>query len=134
MGILIYDVNSYLQNNLPAPYTGIDIQPMVGAADTAAPHILYHWLPSKRNVERYYIRRDFIIYNIYDTDAERLFDITNEMEKLFNLADTIQGQIPSDDNRTLWCEWRGGTTTAPIMREGWYKMSFEIWVGYVPLA
>lgn len=134
MGLLIYDVNQYTKDNLPAPYTDIDIFPLVGYADSQPPFILYHWLPSKRNVERYWLRRDFVIYNIYDTDAARLFDLTNELEKLFNLADLIQGRIESTTNRVLWSEWRGGTTTAPILREGFYKMSFEIWIGYVPLT
>jgi len=133
MGILIYDINNYVKTELPAPYTNIDIYPMVGYAESQAPFMLYHWQPSKRNIERYYMRRDFIIYNIYDNDAARLFDLTNEMEKLFNLADLIQGRVASDTNRVLWSEWRGGMPTAPVMREGYYKMSFEVWIGYVLL-
>lgn len=134
MGLLIYDINDYVKNTLPAPYTGINIFPMVGYSEVAPPFMLYFWLPSKVNVESFYIRRDFIFYHIYDTDAARLFDITNEMEKIFNVADNIQGQVPSATNRVMWSEWRGGTPTAPITDEGFYKMSFEIWIGYVPIS
>lgn len=133
MGLVVYDVNEYIKNQLPAPYTDIAIYPMVGYADSEPPFMLYFWQPAKRNIERFYIRRDYIIYNIYDNDVERLYDITNEMEKLFNLGDEIQGKVPSENNRVLWSDWRGGTPTAPSMREGFYRMSFEVWIGYVPL-
>lgn len=134
MALLVYDINTYLKDNLPAPYDDIEIFPMVGYSEVDPPFMLYFWLPSKVNVERYYMRRDFIFYNIYDTDAERLFDIVNEMEKLLNVADAIQGQVDSTSNRVMWSEWRGGTPTAPLMDEGFYKMSFEVWIGYVPLS
>jgi len=134
MALLVYDINNYIKNNLPAAYDDIEIFPMVGYSEVAPPFMLYFWLPSKVNVERYYIRRDFIFYDIYDTDAARLFDLVNEMEKLFNLADEIQGQVDSSTNRVMWSEWRGGTPTAPMADEGFYKMSFEVWIGYVPLS
>lgn len=134
MGLLVYDINNYTKENLPPPFTGIDIYPMVGYSDSEPPFILYFWQPSKRNIERYYIRRDYIVYNIYDTDAERLFTLTDELEKLFNLGDNIQGRVSSSTNRVLWSDWRGAMSTAPTYREGFYKMAFEIWIGYVPLS
>lgn len=133
MGLLVYDMNSYVKNELPAPYTNIEIFPMVGYSEVDPPFILYDWFPSKVDVERYYMRRDFIMYNIYDRDAARLFDLVNEMEKILNLSDQIQGLVSSSTNRVLWCDWRGGTPTAPITDEGFYKVNFEVWVGYVPL-
>lgn len=134
MGLIIYDMNQYVKTQLPAPYTNIDIFPLVGYVDIDPPFMLYNWLPSKMNVERFYLRKDYITYTVYDTNADRLFDITNEMEKILNLADTMQGEVPSANNRVLWCDWHGGTSSPPIMIEGFYKMAFEICVGYVPLA
>lgn len=134
MGLVVYDINNYLKDSLTGDFANIDIHPLVGYSETSPPFMLYHWLPSKRNIERFYIRRDFIIYNMYDNDADRLFRLSEEMEQLLNLADGIQGKVESNSNRVLWSEWRGGTPSAPSVREGFYKMSFEVWIGYVPLS
>ena len=131
---LIYDINTYVKENLPAPYTDIEIVPLLGYSDTTPPYIAYQWLPSKLEQDRYYMLRDIIVYNIYDNNVDRMETLTEELKTLINQMDEIQGSVSSSGNRVLWSEWRGGTEMPPLERDGWYKTIFEFWIGYVPLS
>lgn len=131
MSLLPYDINSYILDNVS--YTNLTIEPNVGSADRTPPFMTYQYLPAKVHIEKYYQRKDIIIYTLFDTDVSRLYALSAELIELLNLADGAQGQIDSDDNRVLWVEWRGGTSFPPIDRDGFHRETFEIWVGYVPL-
>lgn len=131
---IIYDLNTYIKTSLPSPYTNISIVPLLGYSDSSPPFIAYQWLPAKKDADRYYMLKDIVVYNIYDTEVDRMEALTEELKTLINKMDKIQGSVSSSGHRVLWSEWRGGTEMRPLERDGFYKMIFEFWIGYIPLS
>lgn len=144
MNPFIFDINTYVKaDSTVTALAGraIPIRPLVGVEDDVDPFILYWWLPSIVSIDEYFINQDTFRYHILDKDAERGMRIQQAVRERLNLANNIQGKIPSTTGRVLWlAELRSGTGAfsaglgSPKEREGFYTLQLNFQVGYVPLV
>jgi len=145
MSAYIFDINSYVESDpaIKALNGGvnIDVYPLVGYEQTTAPFLLYWWMPGVFDVELYGVNVDSIRYHILDTNAERGFNIQRALKNRLNRGDAIQGQIPSNEGRALWCVQLASGTGAfnaglgsPTEREGFYEFQLNFQIGWAPLA
>lgn len=134
--ISVYDVNSYISNHsMITALLGrsINIYPTIGYGDKSGPFIVYDFLPSIPNVEAYWLRKDYILYTIYDTDIDRLFQLNEILFYLLGRGDEVAqtGGINGTDVRILSSIIEGSSIEPPDERDGWYKMRIEFCILHV---
>ena len=124
--MLIYSVNSYIQNNAQllttADKESLVIFPMVGYDEEVAPIVLYDYLPDIKDESMYYIHHDRVIYTVLDMDAERGFAVRNNIISLLNHSDNIQLQNIDDTyGRLLYMNLLRSIDHQPRQVEGYYR-------------
>jgi len=131
----ISDINAYIKSSATIQsYMGATpaIYPYVGYEGSTSPFIVYQWEPGIKSAELFEVRVDMVSYCILDIDAERGYQIREELIKLLNKADEIMEQIPSDDFRPLWCLLKRTLDRPPLEREGFYQFHSFFEIAYVP--
>lgn len=130
MPISVYDINEYLRNDSDlANIAGktMNFFPVVGYASETAPFVIYFYNPGIPSVEAFWNRFDTIRYSIYDSDADRLFQIAERFIDILGSGDTVQkpGGIAPDNVRVLSSQLLSSTVIEPIEKEGWYQMDLD---------
>lgn len=134
--ISVYDINNYLKANAAITSLAgksIDIFPTIGYADTDSPFIVYYFSPSIPSVESWWMRKDLILYNIYDVDMDRMLNIGEVMISLLSKGDEIAatGGVTGTDTRILSSEFVSSFVQPPSERDGWYRMDLEFNIYHV---
>jgi hypothetical protein len=126
MGISVFDVNTAIEGDSElsniAGKTIIPF-PVVATANESAPFVIYLYQPRVPDVEQYWLRCDLVRYSIFDTDAERLFNITERFLELLTVGENHT--IASNSARILSTYQTGSSLATPIEKEGWYRMNLD---------
>ena len=130
MPISVYDVNSYLKND--ATLTSIagkqmNFFPVIGYGTETAPFVIYYYNPGIPSVESYWNRYDTVRYSIYDSDVDRLFQISERMIALLGAGDKSgqSGGVPLGNVRVLSSQLLSSSLMEPLEKEGWYQMDLD---------
>ena len=130
MGISIYDVNSRLIGDatlISLAGKTMSFFPVIATNNEAAPFVTYLYQPRVPDVEQYWMRCDYIRYSIFDTDASRLFSLSERIINLLSIGDQVgqSGGISPSEVRPLASYMVGSSLAAPIEKEGWYRMNLD---------
>lgn len=136
MPISVYDINTFLKAD--ATLTSIagkvmNFFPVLGYGTETPPFVIYYYNPSIPSVESYWNRYDAIRYSVYDSDVDRLFQISERMIYLLGRGDQIQGTVPSSNVRVVSSQLVGTGLSEPLEKEGWYQMDLDFSVFSVSL-
>ena len=73
------------------------------------------------------MRKDIIRYSIFDTDADRLFRLSERVLEILGKADQVAqaGGITGTNSRILSSYQIGSSLVAPLEKEGWYRMNLD---------
>jgi len=134
--ISVYDINNYIKANTSITTLAgktIEIYPTLGYADTNSPFIVYYFSPSIPSVESWWMRKDLILYSIYDVDMDRMLNIGEVMISLLSKGDEIAGAggVTGTNTRILSAEFVNSFVEAPSERDGWYRMDLEFNIYHV---
>ena len=130
MGISVYDVNTRVRGDatlISLAGKTMSFFPVVATSGEAAPFVTYLYQPQVPNVEQYWVRCDYIRYSIFDTDASRLFALSERIINLLSIGDQVaqSGGIVPSEVRPLCSYMVGSSLAAPIEKEGWYRMNLD---------
>lgn len=130
MSISVYDVNTFLkEDSVLQEIAGktMNFFPVIGYGTEPPPFVIYYYNPSIPSVESYWNRNDNIRYSIYDSDADRLFQIAERMIYLLGRGDTVgkSGGIESDSRIFKAATFVGSHILTPLEKEGWYQMDLD---------
>lgn len=130
MAISVYDINTYLKNDTTIQTLAgktMNFFPVVATDGEPAPFVVYFYNPMVSNVETYWQRSDYIKYSIFDTDADRLFKISERFIDLLSIGDGVakQNGITSTTVRILSSVMTGSSLIAPLEINGWYRMNLD---------
>jgi hypothetical protein len=128
MPISVYSINTYLKADTTlANIAGkvMNFFPVIGYSTETAPFVIYYYNPHIPSVESYWNRYDAIRYSIYDSDVDRLFQISERLIKLLGEGDQIQGNVASSSVRVLSSQLVSSSLSEPIEKEGWYQMDLD---------
>lgn len=136
MPISVYDINTFLKAD--ATLTSIagkvmNFFPVLGYGTETPPFVIYYYNPAIPSVESYWNRYDAIRYSIYDSNVDRLFQISERMIYLLGRGDQIQGTVPSSNVRVVSSQLVGSGLSEPLEKEGWYQMDLDFSVFSVSL-
>ena len=136
MPISVYDINTFLKAD--ATLTSIagkvmNFFPVLGYGTETPPFVIYYYNPSIPSVESYWNRYDAIRYSVYDSNVDRLFQISERMIYLLGRGDQIQGTVPSANVRVVSSQVVGTGLSEPLEKEGWYQMDLDFSVFSVSL-
>lgn len=136
MPISVYDINTFLKAD--ATLTSIagkvmNFFPVLGYGTETPPFVIYYYNPSIPSVESYWNRYDAIRYSVYDSNVDRLFQISERMIYLLGRGDQIQGTVPSSNVRVVSSQLVGTGLSEPLEKEGWYQMDLDFSVFSVSL-
>jgi hypothetical protein len=128
MPISVYDINTFLKAD--ATLTSIagkvmNFFPVLGYGTETPPFVIYYYNPAIPSVESYWNRYDAIRYSVYDSDVDRLFQISERMIYLLGRGDQIQGTVPSSNVRVVSSQLVGTGLSEPLEKEGWYQMDLD---------
>lgn len=137
MANYIYDINTYLEG-VSALTTligaGWRARPLVAFEDDAAPIICYSYRPGIKSDNQYWWKIYNIDYSVFDTDADRCFNIGEAIIDALNQGDDIQQVIGSNNFIGKGSFLVNGDMDGPSQRDGWYKYSIRLRVSYVPVS
>lgn len=130
MAISVYDVNAHLKNDTDIQEIAgkvMNFFPVIATDGEPAPFVVYFYNPMVSNVETYWQRYDYIKYSIFDTDADRLFRISERFIDLLSIGDGVakQNGITSSTVRILSSIMVGSSLVAPLEINGWYRMNLD---------
>jgi hypothetical protein len=130
MAISVYDVNSHLKNDATMQQIAgktMNFFPVVATDGESAPFVVYYYNPRVSNVETYWERYDYIRYSIFDTDVDRLFNLSERFLDLLSIGDGVaqQGGITSSRVRILSSQQVGSSLVAPLELNGFYRMNLD---------
>jgi len=130
MSISVYDVNTFLKNDSTlANVAGktMNFFPVVATDGEPAPYVVYFYHPTVSNVETFWERADYVRYSVFDTDMNRLFQISNRVINLLSVGDGVNGQngITSNNYRILSSYQTGAGLVAPLEINGVYRMNLD---------
>ena len=130
MAISVYDINTYLKNDTTIQTLAgktMNFFPVVATDGEPAPFVVYFYNPMVSNVETYWQRHDYVKYSIFDTDADRLFKISERFIDLLSIGDGVakQNGITSTTVRILSSVMTGSSLIAPLEINGWYRMNLD---------
>lgn len=134
--IAVYDVNSYLKNDsVLETIAGKEMNffPVVATDAEPAPFVVYFWNPVIPDVEAYWQRYDIVKYSIFDTNADRLFRLSERFLELLGTGDQIaqSGGVNGTDVRVFASYLIGSNLIAPLEINGWYRMNLDFKITYV---
>lgn len=134
--ISVYDINAYIKDHSDITSLlgrELSIFPTIGYADETAPFVVYFFSPYIPNVEAFWSRRDVVIYEIYDTDMDRLLNIGEIIMDLLGKGDQISqpGGVAGTDVRILSTEVVSASVQGPMERDGWYMMEIQFNIHHV---
>jgi hypothetical protein len=130
MAISVYDVNAHLKNDATMQQIAgktMNFFPVVATDGEPAPFVVYYYNPRISNVETYWERYDYIRYSIFDTDVDRLFNLSERFLDLLSIGDGVaqQGGITSNRVRILSSQQVGSSLVAPLELNGFYRMNLD---------
>ena len=134
--IAIYDVNAYLKNDsVLGTIAGkqLNFFPVVATDAEPAPFVTYFYNPMIPDVEAYWQRYDIVKYSIFDTDADRLFRLSERFLEILGRGDQIAqaGGVNGTDVRIFSSYQIGSNLIAPLEINGWYRMNLDFKIIYV---
>jgi|LakMenE01Jun11ns_1017448.scaffolds.fasta_scaffold9959632_23 hypothetical protein len=134
--IAVYDLNAFLKAD--ATITSIagktlNFFPVVATDSEPAPFVVYFYNPMIPDVEAYWMRYDAVKYSIFDTNADRLFRLSERFVEILGHGDQIQtsGGVNGTDTRIFSCYQTGSNLIAPLEINGWYRMNLDFKLCYV---
>lgn len=130
MAISVYDVNTYLKNDNDIETIAgkvMNFFPVVATDGEPAPYVVYYYNPAVSDVETYWERYDYVRYSIFDTDVDRLFQISDRIINLLSIGDGVAGAngITSSTVRILSSQQTGSNLLAPLEINGLYRMNLD---------
>jgi len=130
MGISVYDVNTRVKNDatvISIAGKTMNFFPVVATGNESAPFVTYLYQPRVPDVEQYWVRCDYIRYSIFDTDAARLFALSERFISILSIGDLVAQTdgIVNTEVRNLSSYMIGSSLAAPIEKEGWYRMNLD---------
>lgn len=130
MTVNIYDVNNFLKNDSTLQSIAgktMNFFPIIGYGTESPPFIVYYYTPNIPSVESYWNRQDLVCYSIYDSDADRMFKISDRIIYLLGRGDTVSapGGITSANHRFKSATFLGSSVLEPLEKEGWYQMDLN---------
>ena len=130
MALSVYDINTALKaDSSLANIAGktMNFFPVVATNGETAPFVIYYYQPSIPSSEAYWMRKDIIRYSIFDTDADRLFRLSERVLAILGKADQVAqtGGITGANSRILSSYQIGSSLVAPLEKEGWYRMNLD---------
>jgi hypothetical protein len=130
MALSVYDINTALKaDSSLANIAGktMNFFPVVATNGETAPFVIYYYQPSIPSSEAYWMRKDIIRYSIFDTDADRLFRLSERVLAILGEADQVAqaGGITGTNSRILSSYQIGSSLVAPLEKEGWYRMNLD---------
>jgi hypothetical protein len=130
MGISVYDVNTRVKNDatvISIAGKTMNFFPVVATGNEPAPFVTYLYQPRVPDVEQYWLRCDYIRYSIFDTDAARLFALSERFIAILSIGDLVAqtNGIVNTEVRNLSSYMVGSSLAAPIEKEGWYRMNLD---------
>lgn len=130
MAISVYDVNTFLKNDDTLESIAgkvMNFYPVVATDGEPAPFVVYFYNPTVSDVETYWERYDYVRYSIFDTDVDRLFQISERFIDLLSIGDGVakQNGITSSTVRILSSKQVGSNLVAPLEINGWYRMNLD---------
>lgn len=134
--ISVYDINGYIKDHSDITTLlgrELSIFPTIGYADETAPFVVYFFSPYVPSVEAFWNRRDVVVYEIYDTDIDRLLNIGEIIIDLLSKGDQISqpGGVAGTDVRILSTEVVSTSVQGPMERDGWYMMEIQFNIHHV---
>jgi hypothetical protein len=143
--IIAYDFNNELKENYNLKdIVGkkLQIYPMVAPNSAKPPFLVYFWIPGHIESSSYILRQDSLRYVIYDSNADRLFKISNKIISMFDVGGgprgpgvdtTVQSGVNVNNvtNRILSSSLIGSRSVQPSEKEGWYSVQLDFTVIYV---
>lgn len=130
MAISVYDVNTFLKNDDTLENIAgkvMNFYPVVATDGEPAPFVVYFYNPTVSDVETYWERYDYVRYSIFDTNVDRLFQISERFIDLLSIGDGVakQNGITSSTVRILSSKQVGSNLVAPLEINGWYRMNLD---------
>lgn len=130
MAISVYDVNTYLKNDTTMQSIAgktMNFFPVISTDGESAPFVVYFYNPRVPNVEAYWQRNDYIKYSIFDTNVDRLFNISERFIDLLSIGDGVaqQSGIIGTNVRILSSQQVGSSLVAPLELNGFYRMNLD---------
>ena len=130
LALSVYDINTALRaDTVLANIAGktMNFFPVVATNGETAPFVIYYYQPSIPSADAYWIRKDVIRYSIFDTDADRLFRLSERFLERLGQADQVakSGGITGSNSRILSSYQTGSSLAAPLEKEGWYRMNLD---------
>lgn len=130
MAISVYDVNTFLKNDETLETIAgkvMNFYPVVATDGEPAPFVVYFYNPTVSDVETYWERYDYVRYSIFDTNVDRLFQISERFIDLLSIGDGVakQNGITSSTVRILSSKQVGSNLVAPLEINGWYRMNLD---------
>jgi hypothetical protein len=126
----VYDVNNYLRNDSSLSSIAgktMNFFPVTATDNEPAPFVVYYYNPSIASADTWWKRNDYVRYSIFDTDADRLFKISERIIEVLGRADNISasGGIDGTDVRFLYSYMVSSNLVAPLEKVGWYRMNLD---------
>jgi len=132
MSLPIYDINSHLKTDtdiVAAAGKQMNFYPVVAPGTATAPYVVYYYNPLIPNPDQHWLRKDVVRYSIFDTDVERLFNISELFIRELGKADAIAkatGVAATGQNRRILSSAQTDSSLAvPLEKEGWYRMNLD---------
>jgi len=135
--LAIYDINTYIKNDSSLQTIAgkqMGIFPIVGPGAETAPFLVYFLNSIIPTVESWWNRYDVVSYVLYDTDINRLYKIGERLIEMLSKGDAISesGGATGTDTRLLSTVFNGSEVSEAIERDGWFTMSLDFTIYYVP--
>lgn len=133
----VYDINDYIKADSTLQTIAgktMSIYPIQGAQDAAAPYMVYFFSPNIPSVEAWWLRRDAVLYVVYDTDIDRLFRIQERLIEMLSKGDRINdpGGKVGTDVQLHSTVFRGASGAIAAERDGWFFTELEFTILNTP--
>ena len=130
MSLAIYDLNNFLKTDTQmANIAGktMSFFPVIAYSEETPPFVIYYSSPSVPSVEEWWNRYDNVRYCIYDSNVDRLYQLSERFITLLSRGDQIAqaNGAQSNTSRILSTYFVDSSIEEPEEKDGWYKMDLD---------
>lgn len=131
----VYDLNSYMKSNSAVQTAAgkeINFFPIIGYGDENPPFVVYSYLPNIPSLEAFWNRYDSVSYVIYDSNIDRMYQISEVFIDILSKGDEISQSngVTGTDTRIYSTYFVDASVGEAIEKDGWFTMNLNFIIYY----
>ncbi|MGA1256078.1 MAG: hypothetical protein ACO3YX_03580 [Candidatus Nanopelagicaceae bacterium] len=130
MAVSVYDINTYVKNHSSVSNVAGKVMsffPIVATGSPEPPYVVYYYRPDIKNVEAYWQRCDLVRYSVFDSDIDRMYQISEKIIDLLGSGDQIaQPGGVAGSNVRIQSSYMVSSSEAPALeKDGIFRINLD---------